>query len=77
MSLKHSPDGADPRESVTRAAWSISQWCDEAGIGRVKTYAEIKQGRVRAKKCGKRTLIITPPAEWLNSLPDMGGANAA
>ena len=57
-----------------RASWSINEWCAEAGIGRVKCYEEMKRGRIRAKKCGSRTLIVTSPKAWLASLPDMVAA---
>mgnify|MGYP007123576379 CR=1 FL=1 len=67
MSLDHSP-------TRDKAAWSINGWCEESGIGRVRCYEEIKLGRITAKKCGSRTLISTPPKEWLESLPDMAAA---
>lgn len=64
----------EPSPNCDKAAWSINGWCDEAGIGRVRCYEEIKLGRVTAKKCGSRTLIVTSPKEWLDSLPDMAAA---
>jgi len=60
--------------TTDKAAWSINGWCDEAGICRVRCYQEIKIGRITAKKCGSRTLIVTSPKEWLNNLPDMEAA---
>jgi excisionase family DNA binding protein len=45
------------------------------GIGLTSLYAEIKAGRITARKYGRRTLI---PAEdlkaWLAALPEMKGA---
>ncbi len=42
-----------------------------AGIGLTKLYEEIKSGRLKAKKFGKRTLVTAAALEdWLNSLPD-------
>ena len=58
----------------TKAAWSINDWRAEVGISRVRCYEEIKLGRVTAKKCGSRTLIVTSPKEWLDNLPDMAAA---
>ena len=75
MSIEHSPIRSDHGVSSfgvkQRAAWSINDWCAEAGIGRVRCYAEINLGRIVAKKCGSRTLITTSPEDWLDSLPDL------
>ena len=68
----HSGHGVAP--SSSRASWSVNDWCAEAGIGRVRCYEELKIGRIKAKKCGSRTLITTSPAEWLESLPDLAAA---
>jgi excisionase family DNA binding protein len=39
-------------------------------VGRTKAYQEINEGRLRAVKCGKRTLILPDDYEqWLKSLP--------
>ena len=67
LSIEHSP-------SRDKAAWSINEFCLDAGIGRVRCYEEIKLGRVTAKKCGSRTLIVTSPKEWLDSLPSIAAA---
>jgi excisionase family DNA binding protein len=43
------------------------------GIGRTTIYEEIKSGRLRAKKIGRRTVITEDDAEeWLRRLPTMG-----
>ena len=48
---------------------TINEFVELYGIGRTKTYGEINSGRLRAVKCGRRTLIPTESAEkWLNSL---------
>lgn len=53
-------------------SYSINDFCRAVGIGRSKAYAEIKDGRLRAIKCGKRTLIRSADAEaWLNSLAEV------
>ncbi len=50
-------------------SYSINDFCQAVGIGRSKAYAEIRDGRLKAIKCGKRTLIRRKDAEaWLNSL---------
>jgi excisionase family DNA binding protein len=54
-------------------AWSIDQFCQCFGIGRTTVYEQIKQGRLRARKIGKRTIITDHDAEeWLRHLPNVG-----
>ena len=49
---------------------SIAEFCERYGPGRTTTYQEIKAGRLRARKCGKRTIITDDDAErWLECLP--------
>jgi excisionase family DNA binding protein len=51
-------------------AFSIGEFCAQYGLGRTKTYEEIKKGRLRGRKIGKRTLIARDDAEnWLQRLP--------
>jgi excisionase family DNA binding protein len=37
---------------------SISEACKVAGIGQTRLYAAIAEGRLKARKFGKRTLIL-------------------
>jgi hypothetical protein len=63
--------GAD-RLSGERLAYPIDDLADAIGIGRSKLYAEIRAGRLKAKKLGSRTIITTPAArDYLDALPDM------
>ena len=59
------------RELRTRQrAMSLVEFCHRYGLGRTKAYAEIKFGRLRARKIGKRTVITEDDAEdWLQHLP--------
>jgi excisionase family DNA binding protein len=42
------------------------------GISRSKIYEEIAAGRLKAVKCGSRTLVPYASGEaWLNNLPAM------
>jgi excisionase family DNA binding protein len=42
----------------------------ELPIGRTKAYQEIKEGKLRAVKCGTLTLILPEDYDqWLKSLP--------
>ena len=53
-------------------AISIKAFCERNGIGMTSAYAEIKAGRLVARKCGNRTLIAkTDERAWLNSLPKL------
>jgi hypothetical protein len=59
-----------------RRAWqrgmSIRAFCETYGVGRPKAYAEIKAGRLKAKKAGRRTIIGEEAAEeWWRSLPEL------
>ena len=45
---------------------------DWLGISRSKAYEEIAAGRLKAVKCGSRTLVPYASGEaWLNNLPSM------
>ena len=51
---------------------SIAEFCERYGLGRTKAYEEIKSGRLRGRKIGKRTIIAEDDAEdWLRHLPAM------
>jgi hypothetical protein len=51
-------------------AMSIAAFCERYNTGRTKAYEEIKAGRLRARKCGKRTIIGDDDAEdWFGNLP--------
>ena len=57
---------ARPRDRAKR-------FCEQYGLGRTKTYEELKSGRLRARKIGKRTIISEDDAEdWLLRLPVIG-----
>ena len=58
-----------------RGALSINRFCNRYSVGRTFTYNEIKIGKLRAVKCGNRTLILERDAEaWALSLPALGAA---
>ena len=64
-----------------RRALSIDGFCKLYGLGRTFAYEQIKAGKLRAVKCGNRTLILRcdaegwggrfphwePPNEWANA----------
>ena len=67
----------DPKVNVTAdtntlhpIAYSVNDFCKRSGICRTRFYEEVKLGRIKIRKCGKRTLV--PASEfhdWLNRLP--------
>ena len=70
-STKMSPKNTDADRS--RRAYSIGEFCTRYGLGRSKAYDELRSGRLRGVKVGKRTLIREDDAEaWLLSLPTVG-----
>lgn len=49
---------------------TIENWTALSGLGRTKSYHLISQGKLRAIKAGKRTLIdVDAGLAWLNSQP--------
>lgn len=58
---------------VGQRVFTIREFSDSYGPGRTKAYEEIKSGRLRGRKIGKRTIITEDDAEdWLRNLPVMG-----
>jgi excisionase family DNA binding protein len=58
-----------------RGALSIDGFCKLYGVGRTFAYEQMKQRKLRAVKCGNRTLILNSDAEaWARSLPELGAA---
>jgi excisionase family DNA binding protein len=61
------------RQRHALRAMTIDEFCERYRIGRTTAYTEIKEGRLRARKCGKRTIITDDDSEdWLRRLPLIG-----
>lgn len=57
-------------EQIRSGVFSVNDFCEWAGVGRTAVYAELKAGRLIARKFGRRTIIPRSEAErWLDSLP--------
>ncbi len=55
--------------STAKMTLSIADFCRVAGIGRSRAYEEIRAGRLKVLKCGRRTLIANDAvADWLKAL---------
>jgi hypothetical protein len=62
----------DRQRRASQRAMSIRAFCETYNLGRTSTYAEIKAGRLKARKAGRRTVITADDAEhWLSCLPAM------
>jgi len=62
--------GVEQQSRALQRAMSIAEFCARYGIGLTTAYAEINEGRLRARKCHRRTLIAEADAEaWLKRLP--------
>lgn len=62
----------------TKEAYAVSEFCDRYGICRDTFYSEVKRGRLRALKLGKKTLVLKSDAEsWAKSLPALDLAATA
>lgn len=61
--------------SFDRIAYSIEETARIASLGRTALYAEINAGRLRARKAGRRTIVLADDLRaWLASLPQINGA---
>ena len=54
----------------TKEAYAVSEFCLRYGICRQTFYDEVRRGRLRALKLGKKTVVLRRDAEtWEQSLP--------
>ena len=55
-----------------RAAYSVSEAAVLAGVGRDQVYSAIREGRLDARKWGRRTVITTEALrQFLRDLPPL------
>ena len=60
----------EQRHQARQRAMSIARFSEDYAIGRTKAYEELRSGRLRGRKIGKRTIISQDDAEaWLRQLP--------
>jgi excisionase family DNA binding protein len=54
-------------------AFSLKDLCDAYGFCRETIYKQIRQGKLRAVKVGRRTIFLRPDVDaWAASLPGIG-----
>jgi excisionase family DNA binding protein len=67
---QHLAAALNNRQPIEPLAFSIEQACAAAGVGRSKLYLAVQSGDLRARKLGKKTLILRDDLRaWLESLP--------
>jgi len=78
QTISVSQDGETNMDFSTREAFAVREFCARYGICRQTFYDELKRGRIKAKKLGKKTVILRSDAEnWASSLPALNLAVAA
>jgi excisionase family DNA binding protein len=61
-----------------RLLFTVADLGEATGLGRTTLYAEIRRGRLRAHKCGRRTLFCAADVEaWLGTFPEVSPRAAA
>jgi excisionase family DNA binding protein len=65
-------------QRLPKLAYSIHEFAQAVGIGRTQVFQEIKTGRLRAAKVGRRTIITAEAmTAWLASLNAATNSDAA
>jgi excisionase family DNA binding protein len=77
MSATQATPGGDitleqiPPGEIPQALLTVNQFCRRHEIGRTKFYELLRSGMLRAKKIGRKTVILAADElAWLASLPD-------
>jgi len=63
MSTNQELSAVEQHHLCRQRGMSLPVFCKRYGPGRTAAYEEIKLGRLRARKCGKRTIIAEDDAE--------------
>lgn len=57
--------------TVTKGAYSVTEFMAWASIGRTKFYHEVNEGRLKIRKIGSKTVVTAADANaWLEALPE-------
>lgn len=58
------------QQAIYTQAFTIPEAASQIGLSRSKIYLLIKGGELRARKAGRRTLVLASDLQrWLDSLP--------
>jgi excisionase family DNA binding protein len=61
--------------NALKPVFSIAEFCDATSLGRTRVYEEIKIGRLKVLRVGRRTLVSTEEVHaWLQRLATGGEA---
>ena len=64
--------------SGKKVGWRVSEWATAVGFCRATVYNLLAEGRLRSVKVGAARIILTPPADFLESFEgddtQIGGA---
>jgi excisionase family DNA binding protein len=53
-----------------KLSYTVAETVTAVGLGRSRLYQEIREGRLRVVKAGRRTLILSQDLQkWLDALP--------
>lgn len=64
--------------NLNKAAYALDESAHYLGIGKTKLREEIAAGRLSAKKCGRKVLLLRTDLEaYLQALPDAEWAGSA
>jgi hypothetical protein len=55
---------------LQQLGWPLNDWAKVVGCSRALVYELLADRKIASKKLGAKRLIVTPPAEFLASLPD-------
>jgi hypothetical protein len=55
-----------------QAGWRIKDWGQAVSLSRSSVFNLLRDLRIEARKYGRSTIILTPPDEFLRSLPARG-----
>jgi excisionase family DNA binding protein len=63
--------GTEPAAATEPMAYGVDEAARASAIGRTSIYEAIRSGQLRARKCGRRTVILAPDlGAFLASLPE-------
>ncbi len=55
---------------MNKTAYTVNEITKEIGIGRSKLYAEMAEGKLKARKIGKKTIFLAEDVQaYLSNLP--------
>lgn len=59
---------------LNKPAYTVSETQTLLSLGRTSLYGHVQAGKLRATKCGRKTLFLAVDiAAFLNGLPSLGG----